>query len=74
MTTWQCSQPQSWPLAPGLSVLAANRGEGRHEIISGWLADQVLAVDRDGAGQMLRLRCWPEDGGPWAACESSSKS
>ncbi len=66
MTTWQCSQPRSWPLAPGLSVLEANRGEERHEIISSWLADQMLAPDRDGAGQMLRLRCRPEDGGPWA--------
>jgi tetratricopeptide (TPR) repeat protein len=64
--TWQCSEPQCWPPAPGVSVLAGNRGEARHAVVAGWLAEQALAHDREGAGQMLRLRCRPEDGGPWA--------
>ena len=64
--TWQSSQPQSWPHAPGLTVVEANRGQARTEIVSSWLAEQVLASDRDGACQMLRLRCRPQDAGPWA--------
>jgi tetratricopeptide (TPR) repeat protein len=64
--TWQCKQPQPWPLGPGVSVLEGNRGAARDEIVAGWLSAQVLTPDRNGAGQMLRLRCRPEDGGPWA--------
>ena len=63
---WPASQPQSWPHAPGLTVVEANRGRARAEIVSAWLADQVLGSDRDGTGQVLRLRCRPQDGGPWA--------
>jgi tetratricopeptide (TPR) repeat protein len=64
--TWLCSEPKSWPQAPGVSVLEANPGVARDRVVGCWLTEQVLADEGDRAGQVLRLRCRPEDRGPWA--------
>jgi len=64
--TWLCSEPPSWPQAPGLTVLEASPGKARDRIVSRWLTERVLSNHPERVGQILRLRCRPEDRGPWA--------
>jgi len=60
------SESASWPHEPGVTVLECNPGEPRDLVVARWLTERALAEGSDDIGQVLRVRCRPEDGGTWA--------